>query len=109
MSDASLSSLGDLQQLVMLAVARLGDEAYGNAIRQELADVAGRRVAVSTVYVTLVRLEDNGLVSSKQAEPEPGAGGRGRRYFRVAPEGWAALHASREMHDRMWAGVAEPT
>ncbi len=103
------TTLGALQQLTILAVGRLGEGAYGNAIRQELADVAGREVAVSTVYVTLIRLEDDGLVSSEQVEPAPGAGGRGRRYFRVTPAGWAALRTSREMHDRMWAGVVEPT
>lgn len=101
-------TLGDLQQLTMLAVARLGNEAYGNAIRRMLADVAGREVAVSTVYVTLVRLEDDGLVASTHEDPEPGAGGRGRRYFRVTPAGWVALRASREMHERMWKGIVEP-
>ena len=98
-------TLGDLQQLAMLAVARLGDDAYGSAIREELVRVAGREVAVSTVYVTLVRLEEQGLVASEQVSPEPGAGGRGKRYFRVTPQGWAALRASWEALARMWEGV----
>lgn len=98
-------TLGDLQQLSMLAVARLGDGAYGSAIREELRKVAGREVAVSTVYVTLVRLEDQGLVASEKTEPDPGEGGRGRRYFRITPEGWRALEASRGALARMWDGV----
>lgn len=97
-------NLGDLQQLVMLAVARLGDEAYGDRIRRELLGVAGRDVAVSTVYVTLVRLEDQGLVSSEK-NGRPGQGGRARRYFRLTPAGWTALEASREALVRMWDGV----
>jgi len=94
---------------VMLAVRRLGKGAYGNAIRREMADVAGRNVAVSTVYVTLVRLEDDGLVASNQVDPEPGAGGRGRRYFTVTPAGWEALRESRAMHEQMWDGLVEST
>jgi DNA-binding PadR family transcriptional regulator len=68
-------SLGDLQQVTMLAVARLGERAYGAAIREELLRVAGRRVAVPTVYVTLVRLEEQGLVASSEDPPVPGRGG----------------------------------
>lgn len=99
-------SLGDLQQLAMLAVARLGDEAYGAAIRDELADVAGRRVSVQTVWVTLVRLEDQGLTaSSEAAAPE---GGRPRRVFRLTPEGWRALDEARASMARMWEGVVPP-
>ena len=63
-------SLGELQQLAMLAVARLGADAYGAAIQDELAAVADRRVSVPTVYVTLIRLEDRGLVQSRE-EPPP--------------------------------------
>lgn len=99
-------ALGDLQQLTMLAVARLGDGAYGGSIRDELEGVAARDVSVSTVYVTLVRLEDDGLVESER-EPDDAndRGGRPRRYFRLTAEGVEALRASREAMERMWAGV----
>lgn len=99
------TSLGELQQLSMLAVARLGERAYGDAIRRELEEVAGRDVAVSTVYVTLVRLEDQGLVASEKRDAESGAGSRERRYFRLTAEGWAALRSARAAFERMWAGV----
>lgn len=98
-------ALGLLQQLTMLAVERMGDDAYGARIRQELEDVVGRSVSISTVYVTLVRLEEQGLVASTQAEPEPGRGGTGKRYFRITPEGWEALRAARTELDLMWRGV----
>ncbi len=101
-------SLGELQQLSMLAVARLGREAYGAAIQDELADVADRRVSVPTVYVTLVRLEEQGLVRSKE-EPRPeGRGGRARRVFELTARGWDALHEARDASDRMWQGVVQP-
>lgn len=99
-------SLGDLQQLTMLAVARVGEEAYGAAIRDELARVAGRKVSVQTVWVTLVRLEERGLAASTEvAAPE---GGRPRRVFRLTGEGWRALEEARASMERMWEGVVAP-
>jgi PadR family transcriptional regulator PadR len=99
-------SLGDLQQVVMLAVARLGDQAYGSAIQDELVNVAGRSVSVPTVYVTLVRLEEQGLVESDKLPPDPARGGRGKRIFCLTPEGWEGLEAARTSMARMWEGVA---
>jgi DNA-binding PadR family transcriptional regulator len=101
-------SLGELQQLAMLAVARLGPGAYGAAIQDELAEVAGRQVSVPTVYVTLIRLEEHGLVRSTEEPPPDGRGGRARRVFEVTPSGWGALHEARAASDRMWRGVAQP-
>ena len=100
------TSLGDLQQLVMLALVRLGEgRAFGGAVQQELEAVAGRRVSVSTVYVTLVRLEDQGLVCSSTESGERGQVGRPRRHFTLTPAGWEALQASRKSLNRMWDGV----
>ena len=101
-------SLGDLQQMVMLAVARLGSEAYGAAIREELVAVAARKVSVPTVYVTLVRLEEQSLVESSEVPRPEGTGGRARRVFRLTPTGWGALDDSRRAMARMWDGVAQP-
>ncbi len=101
-------SLGDLQQMTMLAVARLGDEAYGAAIRDELLAVAGRKAAVPTVYVTLVRLEEQGLVKSSEAPGAGARGGRSRRVFRLTPDGWQALDHARVAMSRLWEGVARP-
>lgn len=99
-------SLGDLQHLAMLAVIRLGEEAYGAAIRDELARVAGRSVSVQTVWVTLVRLEEQGYATSKDvAAPE---GGRPRRIFRITPDGWAMLEQTKRSITRMWEGVVRP-
>ena len=101
-------SLGDLQHMAMLAVARLGKEAYGAAIRDELMAVADRKVTVPTVYVTLVRLEEQGLVRSSEAPGAGARGGRPRRVFRLTPEGWEALEESRVAMSRMWKGVVRP-
>ncbi len=100
--------LGDLQQMTMLAVARLGGEAYGAAVREELRRVAGRNVAVPTVYVTLVRLEEQGLVESTEAPAAGERGGRARRVFKLTPTGWHALDQARAAMARMWEGQARP-
>ena len=84
-------SLGDLEQLVMLAILRLGDNAYGAAIRQELESRAGRIVTGGSVYATLQRLEDKAYVSSQLGDPLPERGGRARTYFKVEPPGLKAL------------------
>jgi len=99
--------LGDLQQMTMLAVARLGGEAYGASVREELERVAGRNVAVPTVYVTLVRLEEQGLVASNEAPAAGDRGGRARRVFELTADGWTALGHSRAAMDRLWNGVVQ--
>ncbi len=101
-------SLGDLQQVAMLAVARLGANAYGAAIRDELLHVAERKVSVQTVWVTLVRLEKQGLVDSTEGPREEGRRGRARRVFRLTPAGWSALDTARASTARMWEGVVQP-
>ena len=101
-------SLGDLQQLTMLAVVRLGRDAYGAAIRDELRQTASRTVSVQTIWVTLVRLEKQGLVESTEAPQKPGQGGRARRVFRVTPAGWVALDTARASMTRMWEGILQP-
>ena len=101
-------SLGDLQQKTMLAVARLGAGAYGAAIREELLSVAGKKVAVPTVYVTLVRLEEQGLVESTEAPGAGERGGRARRVFRLTSAGWQALDQARAAMSKLWQGVVRP-
>jgi PadR family transcriptional regulator PadR len=102
----SSRQLGDLEELVLLALLRLGDEAYGGSIRQELATRAGRRVSISTVYVTLMRLEEKGLVRSWMGEPSGERGGKAKRHFAPRPEGVEALEAVRAIRERMWEGLA---
>lgn len=101
-------SLGELQQMVMLAVVRLGGEAYGAAIQDELRRVVNRRLAVPTVYNTLVRLEDQGLVASSEAPAAGDRGGRARRVFHLTETGWVALSQARVSMNRLWEGVARP-
>jgi DNA-binding PadR family transcriptional regulator len=93
--------LGEFEQIVMLAAARLGDESYGMAIRRAIADRIGRDVSIGAVYATLDRLELKGLVRPGESQ----SGGRARRFFIVTRAGLDALEASRQIHARMWAGL----
>lgn len=99
--------LGDLEELVLLCVRRLGEGADGAAVRAELAEVAGRKVSVSTVYVTLMRLEEKGYARSWMGEPSAERGGKARRFFEASPEGIEALEARRSVRDRLWQVAPE--
>jgi len=94
--------LGEFEQVVLLAVARLTDDAYGVSVRKEIGRRTGREVSVGSVYATLARLEEKGLVTSSEGQPTPRRGGRARRLFRILPDGARALRATRGMIERLW-------
>jgi PadR family transcriptional regulator len=99
-------SLGSLELAALLAVARLGDDAYGLAVRRDLAERTGRDYSVGAVYTTLQRLEDKGLLRSRASEPLPVRGGRSRRHFIITGAGARALRAAERNAAALWAGVA---
>ena len=98
-------SLGEFEQLVLLAIAQLRGEAYGVPIVEEIERRTGRSVARAAVYVTLRRLEDKGFVSSWMGDPTPERGGKGRRYVKLEAEGARALREARHAAERMWHGL----
>ena len=97
--------LGELEELALLAVLRLGEEAYGARVREELAEQAGRSVSIGTIYVTLMRAEEKGWVRSWMGDPSSVRGGKAKRHFAVQPEGVAALERARQVREHMWSGV----
>jgi DNA-binding PadR family transcriptional regulator len=97
--------LGDFEQLVLLALVRLGDRAYGVAIHGEILDRAGRDVSVAAVYKTLDRLEDKGFAASSLGEPTAERGGRRKKYFRIQPAGRRALRHAIASLRRMSTGL----
>jgi len=97
--------LGEFEQVVLLAVARLEGDGYGVSIRKEISRRTGRDVTVGSVYATLARLEDKGMVASREGDPTPRRGGRARRHFSLTPRGADNLALARGMMDRMWDGV----
>ncbi|MBI3263560.1 MAG: helix-turn-helix transcriptional regulator [Acidobacteria bacterium] len=102
-------TLGEFEQMVLLALVRLGDRAYGVTIREEIASRARRDVSLGAVYKTLERLETKGYVSSNVGDPTPERGGRRKKFFRVAPGGARALKHSLTALRRMTDGLAWET
>ena len=94
--------LGEFEQVTLLAIARLEAEAYGVAIRQEIEERSGRRVAIGSVYAALDRMERKGLVLSNVGEPTPERGGRAKRFFQLSPTGVKALADARQILARFW-------
>ncbi len=99
------SPLGDFEQLVLLAVLRLRQQAYGVGIRREIEQRTGRPVSRGAVYVTLDRLEEKGYLSSVRADEPAPRSGQARRYYRVEPEGLTALEAAHSALRNMWSGL----
>jgi DNA-binding PadR family transcriptional regulator len=97
--------LGDFEQLVLLALMRLGEGAYGMTVRRELEEIADRRVSLGAIYATLDRLESKGLVSSFLGPSGRERRGRAKRFFRVESPGVLALRAALGSLDRMREGV----
>ena len=84
--------LGEFEHMVVLALLRLEDRAYGVTVRQEIQLRTDREVSIGAVYATLDRLEKKGYVTSHQGEPTPERGGRSKRFFRVTAAGLKAVN-----------------
>jgi DNA-binding PadR family transcriptional regulator len=98
-------SLGDFEQLLLFAILRLKDDAYGVTIRQEIEGRAGRFVSAGAIYTALERLEAKGLVRSSTGEATPARGGRRKKYYRLEPAGAEALRNAYAEIQRMAAGL----
>jgi PadR family transcriptional regulator len=102
---AAAINLGEFEQLILLAILRLGDKAYGVTIRSEISERVGRTVAPGALYTALERLEDKGLVKSRFGEPTPQRGGRSKRFFTVTASGAKALARAQHAFQRLLEGL----
>ena len=98
-------TLGDFEQLILLALVRLGSDAYGVTIHREILERAGRDVTIAAVYKTLDRLEDKGYAASTLGEPTAERGGRRKKHFRIQPAGRRVLQHSLAAIRRMSDGL----
>ena len=96
------TSLGDFELTVLLAVARLGDDAYGVRIRRDVNAMQRHEYAVGAIYTTLGRLETKRFVESTMSDPLPIRGGRSRRNYRVTAAGQRAIREARDHAARVW-------
>ena len=99
--------LGGFELLVLLALIRLGDEAYGVPISEAIEESSGKEVAIGSVYITLERLENKGLVTSRLGEPTAERGGRAKTYFKVTARGLREVRNTQRTLVSLWAGVPQ--
>ena len=100
-----VSILGEFEHVVLLAILRLGDQAYAVTIRDEILDCTGRDVSRGSIYITLDRLETKGYLRSRLADPTPERGGRAKRYYTLRPRAVDALKESRRALVALWRGL----
>lgn len=98
-------SLGEVEHMVLVAVLRLRDDAYGVPIMEEIARRTGREISKAAIYIALRRLEEKGLLTSSLGEATPERGGRAKRFFKLTKAGARQLRDAREALMRMWANV----
>jgi PadR family transcriptional regulator PadR len=99
-------TLGEFEYLMLTAAARLGDDAYGAAIRQTIEEATGHRCSLGALYTTLDRLENKGFIKTWMGDPTPQRGGRPKRMVRITPKGSRAASAFYEAVMRVSRGVA---
>src|SRR5712664_3774781 len=99
--------LGEFEQAVMLAILRLGVEAYGVPIRRDISERLNRAVSVGAIYTALERLEAKGFVSSRMGGATRERGGRAKRFYQIEAPGLRALDAARTATANLWAGLPE--
>jgi len=99
--------LGEFEELVLLSVRIMADDASGATVQEVLETDAGRPVSLGAIYAALDRLARKGLVDSELGDPTPKRGGRRKRYYRVTTEGVTQLEGSRRVRDAMWKRASE--
>ncbi len=99
------NALGELEHLLLVAIVRLRDAAYGAAVIEEVESQTGRDVSHASAYIALQRLERKDLIAGRDQAPEPGRGGRSRRFFTVTEAGLRKLRDSANALFEMWQGV----
>jgi DNA-binding PadR family transcriptional regulator len=104
---SSRDHFGEWELMVMLALMRLGDDAYGVPICREIEEQTGREISVGSIYATLERLEEKGFVSSALGRPTAERGGRARRYFRVTSNGVREVRKTQQSLMNLWSGLLQ--
>lgn len=99
--------LKDFELLILLAILRIGDDAYGVPIGHEIEQATGHRVTGASIYTALDRLQAKGLVTSALGDPTPERGGRAKRFFTVTPSGLKAVKETQRAFAAMWRGLPQ--
>jgi PadR family transcriptional regulator, regulatory protein PadR len=94
--------LGEFEELVLLTVATLGDEAYGVSIKEDIENRTDRSLSIGALHSTITRLEEKGFIKSWLGEPTQERGGRRKRFFELTHQGKVALHHMKDLRDELW-------
>jgi len=105
---AAPPTLGEFEHIVLLAILRLGENAYGVTLRQEIEERTDRHPSPGALYITVDRLENKGFVSSRFGDPTPQRGGRAKRFFRVTAKGVQAVARAQRSYRRLLDGLTIP-
>jgi PadR family transcriptional regulator PadR len=96
------TNLGEFQEVVMLSIMILGENAYGVTIQSEIQKRMNRNISRGALHTALTRLDEKGYIQSQQGDPTPERGGRRKRYYEVTSSGISALKESKELKQQMW-------
>ena len=99
------TNLGELEEIVLLVVANLYDNAYGVMIKSELEEKCNRSITISTVHNVLQRLQEKGYLDSRYSEPTKERGGKRKLLFKVTSSGRATLENVRTIRQKLWEGI----
>src|SRR6266850_3943387 len=99
--------LTDFELMILLAILRVGENAYGVPIAREIEETGGRTVLLGAIYTALDRLEQNGLVTSSYGDPTPERGGRAKRFFKLTGKGLKSVKDTRKAFTALWSGIPE--
>ncbi len=94
--------IGEFEELVLLTIASLGEEAYGVSIKENIEKRSDRDISIGALHSTITRLEEKGLIKSWLGEPTQERGGRRKRFFEVTHQGKLSLHHIKELRDELW-------
>src|SRR5215813_10633877 len=100
-------TLSNFELIVMLAIMRIGDDAYGVSIANEIEETTGSEVLIGSVYDALARLEEKGLISSVKGEATPERGGRAKRHFRATAKGLRIVRDTQQSLVKLWKGLPQ--
>jgi PadR family transcriptional regulator, regulatory protein PadR len=99
------TNLGEFEEVVLLSVAILADDAYGNTIKEEIKKRLGRNPSIGALHASLGRLEEKGFIESREGETTPERGGRRKRYYKMTKAGVRAMQEVKDIRDGMWKSV----
>ena len=102
-----MSELSKQEEQILLAVWKLGEEAYGVPIRNYLKQITNKNISIGGIYVPLDRLVRKGYLESFQSDPKPERGGMSRRYYKLTSEGVEILKEAKKVHETLWEGLSD--